>query len=113
MTLLKLMNVLIILGGLAGLLWFVRTKMKQYSKGYFKSAGHIEVLDDGLQIGVSHKISILRVGSELFLHSYGPSGVAFQRLEQTELMDRGEKWEDVQESLKEAASLGLNRGGKR
>jgi flagellar biogenesis protein FliO len=92
---LKLVNVVIILSCLGGLLWFIKHKAKKYGNSYVRSSGHVEIVDDGLQIGVNHKVSVIRVGEELFLHSYGPSGVAFQKLEQKELIDRGEKWEEA------------------
>lgn len=94
MLVLKLVNVIIILLCLGGLLWFVRNKVKKYGQSFVRSTGAIEVVDDGLQIGINQKISVIRVGDELFLHSFGSSGVAFQPLKAKELIDRGEKWEE-------------------
>ena len=118
MVILKLVNVLIILGCLGGLLWFIRSKVKKYGNGYFRSSGHVEVVDDGLQLGVSHKVSIIRVQDELFLHSYGPNGVAFQPLKAKELIDRGEKWAESLEvetekpSFTEVIKAAKNKGDK-
>lgn len=91
--LLNFLNILIIFSILFGLVWFIRKKSKNQNWSGFKRSEHIKVIDEGIQMGIGQKLSIVKVEKEFFMFTYGQSGVAFQKLEATDLESQQSKWD--------------------
>ena len=91
--LLNFLNIFIIFGILFGLVWFIVQKTKNRNWIGLKRSEYIKLVDEGIQMGFGQKISIIKVKNEYFLFTYGQSGVAFQKLESTDIESQQEKWE--------------------
>lgn len=112
--LLNFLNIFIIFAVLFGLVWFIVQKSKNRTWQGLKRSEHIKVMDEGIQLGFGQKISIIKIENEYFALTYGQSGVAFQRLNSTNIESQQTKWErDVmgeehQESFKALGEIFKN-----
>jgi flagellar biogenesis protein FliO len=85
--LIPLINLILMLGIVLGAMWFFK---KKFGEGVFtqiSKKGYIRVIDEGIQMGLNQKISLIKVGDEIFIHSSGPNGIDMHKLEQKELHD--------------------------
>ena len=58
-----------------------------------KKSEYIKMIDQGIQVGMGQKLSIVKVENEYFLFTYGQSGVAFQPLEAADFDTKRKVWE--------------------
>lgn len=58
-----------------------------------KKSEYIKIIDQGIQVGIGQKLSIVKVEQEYFLYTYGQSGVAFQKLETADFDTKRKVWE--------------------
>lgn len=71
--------------------------MKQMKKRQYKKISEnrfIQVVD-GVNVGMGQGVYLMKVGEEYIMMSSGNNGVAMMKLEQKELSDPKEKWDEV------------------
>lgn len=90
---LSFMSMLLVLLPLLGVVYWLFKKTRGGTLSGLKRSDHIKVIDDGFQLGIGQKISVVKINEEYFALAYGQSGVAFQKLQATSLDKKQEKWE--------------------
>lgn len=112
--LLNFLNLLIIFSILMGFVWFIYKKSKNSALGVMKKSEYIKMVDQGIQVGIGQKLSIVKVEEEYFLFTYGQSGVAFQPLKKAQFDSQRKLWEKEvmgevhQESFEELGEIFKN-----
>ncbi|MGF7535608.1 flagellar biosynthetic protein FliO [Bacillus mexicanus] len=90
---LSFLSMILIFLPLLALVYWLYKKTKGRTFSGLKRSDHIKVIDDGFQLGIGQKITVVKIGEEYFALAYGQSGVAFQKLQTNSLDKKQEKWE--------------------
>lgn len=91
---LEFINLFLILAIFMGLMLWIRKIIKNKNSVLSKKSKYIRIIDDGLSMGIGHRLSIVKVNDEYFLLSHSQNGSTFQKLEGNDFERLEEKWSD-------------------
>jgi flagellar biogenesis protein FliO len=74
--------------------YFLMRKMKK-KQLRMTSENHMIQVVDGVQMGMNQNLYLVKVGTEMVLMSSGSSGVSMIKLEQTEIKDPKEQFDEL------------------
>ena len=91
----SILNLIIVFGLIFAGLWFAKKKLGSGNWTQISSKGYVRVIDEGVQMGLNQKISVIKIGDELIVHSVGSAGVSMLKLDQTNLKDPKENFDSL------------------